>query len=410
MIARGYRYWLSWLAEKGLCDPNLGPAARVTRERVENYVAELKPTRSPYTVLCRVQNLYDALRAMAPEADWSWLLEIYRTLSAGVRPVRDKLARLRSIDELVALGECLMVKAEETVGLSEVRRAVLFRDGLMIALLSYRPIRRKNFAGMRLSRHLRKVGANWHILLAADETKTRVSYQAIFPSTLTSKLERYLNVHRPVLLRGKRVRDHTNRTIFRERETPDRSRTRRSLDFGGGNPSHAKVAGVPDRQDILGRLSAKASPRTCFVTLPRPRSPSTARNTSGTLLWFSAMLITERPKSTTIMRGAWKPRVATRRLSRVYAKASRPTGIAKGDLHARGHLRPLFVRAAARGLDRRSDPALQGKNRTRGLRMLARVGQVTRHTRRGIMRADALRPRASAKKYNSYNTIDGRNR
>ena len=220
VIARGYRYWLSWLAEKGLCDPNLGPAARVTRERVENYVAELKPTRSPYTVLCRVQNLYDALRAMAPEADWSWLLEIYRTLSAGVRPVRDKLARLRSIDELVALGECLMVKAEETVGLSEVRRAVLFRDGLMIALLSYRPIRRKNFAGMRLSRHLRKVGANWHILLAADETKTRVSYQAIFPSTLTSKLERYLNVHRPVLLRGKRVRDHTNRTIFRERETP----------------------------------------------------------------------------------------------------------------------------------------------------------------------------------------------
>jgi hypothetical protein len=48
------------------------------------------------------------------------------------------------------------------------------------------------------------------------------------------------------------------------------------------------------------------------------------------LLWFSAMLITERPKSITIMRGAWKPRVATRLLSRVYARASRPTGIAKG--------------------------------------------------------------------------------
>jgi integrase/recombinase XerD len=173
----------------------------VTRERVENYIAELAPTRSPYTVLCRVQNRYDALRAMAPEADWSWLLEIYRTLSVRVRPVRDKLSRLRSIDELAALGESPMAKAEA----SAVRRAVLFRDGLMIAVLSYRRIRLKNFGGMRLGRHLKKAGCNWHILLAAAETKTRVPYQMIFPSALTPKLERYLDVHRPVLMRGKRA-------------------------------------------------------------------------------------------------------------------------------------------------------------------------------------------------------------
>ena len=87
----------------------------------------------------------------------------------------------------------------------------------------------------------------------------------------------------------------------------------------------------------------------------------------GDASWFSAMLrLQKRPKSTTIMRGAWSLGIVMPEVSRVYAKASRPTGIAKGDLHARGHLRPLFVRAAARGLDRRSDPALQGKNAREG--------------------------------------------
>jgi integrase/recombinase XerD len=219
MIARGYRYWLSWLAEKGLCDSNLGPANRVTRDRVENYIAELKPTRSSYTVLCRVQTLYDALRAMAPEADWAWLLEIYRTLCAAVRPVRDKRPRLRSIEEVAALGERLMETAKAAALSSAVRRAVLFRDGLMIALLSYRPMRLKNFAGMQLGRHLKKVGGNWHILLAANETKTRVPYQAIVPAALAPKLECYLSVHRPVLIRGKRIRDPANGSIFRERKT-----------------------------------------------------------------------------------------------------------------------------------------------------------------------------------------------
>jgi integrase/recombinase XerD len=218
MIARGYRYWLSWLAEKGLCDPNLRPADRVTRERVENYIAELKPTRSPYTVLCRVQNLYDALRAMAPEADWAWLLEIYRTLCAAVRPVRDKRPRLRSVEEVAALGERLMETAEAATRLSAVRRAVLFRDGLMVAMLSHRPVRLKNFAGMRLGRQLNKVGGNWHILLAAHETKTRVPYQAVLPFALVSKLERYLDLYRPILLRGNRVSDPTNK-IYRERKT-----------------------------------------------------------------------------------------------------------------------------------------------------------------------------------------------
>ena len=205
--ARGYRHWLLWLKAHGFCDLNLSAVDRVTRERVAAYVAELRPTRAPYTVLCRIRELYDAMRVMAPETDWDWLSELHCTMSAGVRPVRDKLPRLRPIGELDDLGQRLMDEAESAAEWSARRRSVLFRDGLIIALLACRPVRLKNLAMMRLGRHLVKVGGSWQMLFGAHETKTHVLYEARVSSTLAPRLERYLNVHRPVLLRGKCVRD-----------------------------------------------------------------------------------------------------------------------------------------------------------------------------------------------------------
>jgi hypothetical protein len=216
--AAGYSQWLSWLAAQRLVEPDAPhPADRVTRERVAAYVEYLRAERAPYTVLCRVQELNDALRVMAPDMDWNWLAQLYRTLRAQVRPVRDKFLLLKPIDELATLGERLMDEAEAAVGSSVRRRAVGYRDGLMISMLAYRPVRLKNFASMRLGRHLTKVGGCWQILFAADETKSHVPYEAIVPSALVARLERYLDAHRPVLLRGERIGGATKRTPTPER-------------------------------------------------------------------------------------------------------------------------------------------------------------------------------------------------
>jgi integrase/recombinase XerD len=131
-------------------------------------------------------------------------------LKAHVRPARDKFSRLKPIDELTALGERLMEEAETASEWSARRPAVAYRDGLMIALLAYRPIRRKNLAMMRLGRHLVKVTGCWQILFAAEETKSHVPYEAVLPSALTPRLERYLDVHRPVLMRGKQADNQAN--------------------------------------------------------------------------------------------------------------------------------------------------------------------------------------------------------
>jgi hypothetical protein len=127
--ACGYGYWLSWLEAEKLLEANEDAADRVTRSRVAAYVAKLQSELSPYTVLCRIQELSDALRVIAPEHDWDWLAQIYRSLRARVRPMRDKLSRVIPIHELAGFGERLMDEAEAATEWSARRRAVLFRDG-----------------------------------------------------------------------------------------------------------------------------------------------------------------------------------------------------------------------------------------------------------------------------------------
>jgi integrase/recombinase XerD len=199
-IACGYNGWLLWLASKELLDPEMRPVDRVTRERVAAYVAEMQTELAPYSVLDRIQGLHDALRVMEPESDWEWLGQLRRSLKAQVRPARDKLSRLKQPQDLMALGERLMDEAEAISERSARRRAIRYRDGLMIALLAYRPIRRRNLAMMRLGCHLVKVSGCWRIVFAAEETKTRVPYEAPLPAALGPTLERYLDVYRPVLL------------------------------------------------------------------------------------------------------------------------------------------------------------------------------------------------------------------
>jgi integrase/recombinase XerD len=201
-VACGYNRWLFWLASKDLLDPDLRPADRVTRERAAAYVADIQTALAPYSVLDRLQGLHDALRVMEPQSNWKWLGQLRRSLKAQVRPARDKLSRLKQPEDLMALGERLMDEAETVSGRSARRRAIRYRDGLMIALLAYRPVRRRNLAMMRLGRHLLKVSGCWRIVFAAEETKTHIPYEAPLPAALKPRLERYLDVHRPVLLSG----------------------------------------------------------------------------------------------------------------------------------------------------------------------------------------------------------------
>ena len=123
---------------------------------------------APGTVLVRLQSLAVVLGWLAPDLDWSWLRPIMLArLARPGPPVRDKDARLRGSDELVALGHRLMARGRAGLAPAdggrrypvEVKRALRYRDGLMIALLAYHPLRLANLAGLQLGRELRHDGS-----------------------------------------------------------------------------------------------------------------------------------------------------------------------------------------------------------------------------------------------------------
>ena len=179
-LADGYGRWLGWLAETGRLDPDAAPAARVTREAVTAYVAALQRVNAPLTVLGRIADLATVLRWFAPEHDWSWLRAIQARLRGrvGTAPQDRKRARLRSAHELLALGLQLMGGAASATGLSQRRRARLYRDGLMIALLAARPLRLANLVQLTLGRELVRRGEGWWIEIPGTDTKTGASARA----------------------------------------------------------------------------------------------------------------------------------------------------------------------------------------------------------------------------------------
>ena len=198
-VCAGYGRWLGWLEGRRQLDPTTAPEHRVSRERLKLYLDDVARLNAPFTVYCRVQELHMALRAMAPNIDWTWLGRIEAALRARATPARNKRARLKPAGELEALGRRLMAKAEAILN-APLKRAVGHRDGLMIALLARRPLRLKNFAALMIGRHLVRTGSIWSIRIDADEMKNKRRFDAAFPAALVGELERYLADYRPTLL------------------------------------------------------------------------------------------------------------------------------------------------------------------------------------------------------------------
>jgi integrase len=89
-----------------------------------------------------------------------------------------------------------------------MEREIQFRDGLIIALLSLWPIRRRSLGALGLERHVKRLDADdrLELLLYPEDTKTRQEERWPVPETLHSYVRRYLDEIRPRLV-GRRNHD-----------------------------------------------------------------------------------------------------------------------------------------------------------------------------------------------------------
>src|SRR5262249_14221531 len=135
--------------------------------------------------LCRVAHI------LSPHRDFDWLRKLEAELKLEMRP-RNRTDRIINQQRLWKLGLDLIARAEQSPDLTLLRRARLYRDGLMIALLSVCPIRLKNLASLEVGRHIRKCGDEWWLILDETETKSGRPDERPIPGELGSHIERWL--------------------------------------------------------------------------------------------------------------------------------------------------------------------------------------------------------------------------
>ena len=199
-LARRYGYFLRYLFRTRKLDPAASAGTQVTPKAVKGFIAFARQHWGSVTLAQSVFKLRRFAEIIRPEEDFSWLRQIEQDLRADARP---KLRRENvTSDELLEAGESLFREAEDGKHLDTTERARLARNGLMVALLAVRPLRHKNFGDLTLGTTFRRIDSCWWIVLEPEDTKAHRADERRVPDYLNEMIERYLSVHRPILLAG----------------------------------------------------------------------------------------------------------------------------------------------------------------------------------------------------------------
>jgi integrase/recombinase XerD len=199
MIRFGYRRWLGFLKAKYPDDFSMPPAERITPERVRAFIHHLGAEIKPSSAAIAVGQLYAAARLIAPATDWAWLRSVKARLASRARP-DDRFDRLVPPCQTLNFGIELMDTAHKLPIDGHKQREIQYRDGLLLALLSLWPIRRRSLAALTISRHLEFDDAGVNILLHPGDTKSRRAESFRVPEQLFPYFMRYLKEVRPIWL------------------------------------------------------------------------------------------------------------------------------------------------------------------------------------------------------------------
>ncbi len=198
-LVRAYGYLLEFRQRTGIFDQNAEVVAHVTPEIIDAFVDDLRRRVSSVTRASYIFRIYWFANILAPERDLDWLREIERELHHEARP-RPKYHRIVPSDRLLTLGLQLIERGKTSEQLTELARARLVRDGLMIALLSLCPIRLGNLARLQIGRQLRRIRGTWWIILEAGETKSGRPDERPIPEILTSHIDDWIEHWRKLFL------------------------------------------------------------------------------------------------------------------------------------------------------------------------------------------------------------------
>jgi integrase len=197
---RHYGNFLGFLSRNGLLRREAPAAAHVTPKNVAAFLADAKARMSSTTVHVSMCCLRRAARYIVSGLELDWLNEIAKDLAIVAHP-RSKSDRWVLPERLIEAGLTLFQEAVNSQAMTKLAQATQVRNGLMLAMLGFHPIRRKNLAALDLGRSFVKIRGRWWITLSAGETKEKRADERPVNEMLLRFVDRYLDLYRPVLVR-----------------------------------------------------------------------------------------------------------------------------------------------------------------------------------------------------------------
>lgn len=202
-----YDRWLVWLKARGELSHSEEPATRITKPRIAAYIEHLRSRQlADITVAMSLHHLCYMAKALQDTEDLKWLARIARRLAAKAKPLRPKVPRLVDVVELYKLGINLMEQACSEAGRMQ-SAAVIYRDGLMLAMWAARPLRLGECLSLCIGTTIRKEGNRYVARLGAEARKSKRSLEVPYPVELTQAIDTYVSSVRPILARANRVEE-----------------------------------------------------------------------------------------------------------------------------------------------------------------------------------------------------------
>ena len=180
---------------------------RLSRELVGAWLTALALRGlKPSTITSFLDGLVQLHAAFNPDLTPRWLRRHVRALMADAYAKSDRPDYRIKIDviwhDFLAALRILEASADRTI-----RSAITYRDRLMLAVLTFTLLRRKNLAQLQLDRDLTWTEEGWNLKVDAHTVKNHREIVRLLPTALGRYLDVYLQRVRPKLLRGKQSDD-----------------------------------------------------------------------------------------------------------------------------------------------------------------------------------------------------------
>ena len=209
MIRAGYGKWVTWLADTHPTILRLSPEEHFEPERFLAFSAS-HAGLSPHTRYLYAANTLRLVRPCFPNKDWDVFLRIGHHLLRQARDHSSTRKGGRILDGGYVLTKALeLARSQADSAVHAKQKALIQRNGTIIAFLTLIPLRRRAFTGLRIGSSVVFEGNDILIALSPEMNKTKTYWETLVPEVLSPALRHYMQEVRPWLMaQGNEAHDH----------------------------------------------------------------------------------------------------------------------------------------------------------------------------------------------------------